>query len=939
MLKQSLKSKDYEKYAIYFLEKLEKKAPYAYVQATHCLLNYGKRKSTFTEVNNFYLNAVKDDSELEDIYRMMIGVERQNSEKEAKLFNFEKLIENIFVMIHIKNPELLAQLEKLDISDRMRKNFTSPQEIVDSVICEIMKIDGVDPKEWQKNLLEAAGLEEQDIVEKKNSITFEEDKTEEAPRDETINNDEKLFRTLKNKLSENELAIFSKIFILFSKNIIGYYEFYILTENFLIKAGKEWCIEIKKEIDAREHSRSNNNFFNIKNVIKNIESPLNKSYKRIEKGLKFITNSKSLINKEYMGIAQGTESQGNGDEIKKVLKIQQEISLLSVEDQMYEVDLTLLQMRFVVNTLKKIENLNPDSPLLEKLIVKITNLGVLQLIFGGRSLEFLKTLLNKPEVATFLSYHIQKKIDKIQNISSDRLSQEWLRVMGDNYYKSLDLRSNFIKICEKRAIHPKTLIQELKNQTFESNKVFLLNSFNNFLYSECELLDFVSLYPNENKNNPAFALKLNDGKVFGDLIFFLNIFIKFKVQNSERDKVIATIDKIIENFFPISSLMDRKKLIKNSNTFIEVSDLFVKVTELEHLLYPNKLFYFSAKTKIEINSEKVNDVEAKIKEVCNLCIRKKSIELMDQKNIEKIFNDIIDVKNDEYNGEIILANAASKNSSRSFFGTQNCYLAYRYFAMIYSKFEYIKKLSFEKLGSEYLYDIFKKILLYNIVDIIDNQKYEDLMRMLFDLKAGVFFSIDKIFLSFCKNQLDELSNFSFNMSSTTFDGLSNFSEPEESIFAKVCYKQLDLQNVSQKVSKANNSISSKILNAEICEILKFEYIIKDDLFLIYRLKSIFPTSLNTLKDFLEKNNHLMMFKIKSELSINENNNVICRYRLPIAFINKYQKSGPIFSNTEDVILNQVREDHDLLERRRVEKEKRRQKFYDMIKTDKSRKFD
>lgn len=114
--------------------------------------------------------------------------------------------------------------------------------------------------------------------------------------------------------------------------------------------------------------------------------------------------------------------------------------------------------------------------------------------------------------------------------------------------------------------------------------------------------------------------------------------------------------------------------------------------------------------------------------------------------IEKDFNDKINSNDsqEEFFQEMNIKNTENSNH-RVFFASYQYYLLYRYFIFLFEWFQFAKKISFKIGKDSKIYNLFKKLLLFNINSVIDNSTYEDSIRAVFLEYSGVFLNFDKIF--------------------------------------------------------------------------------------------------------------------------------------------------------------------------------------------------
>lgn len=265
--------------------------------------------------------------------------------------------------------------------------------------------------------------------------------------------EQKVVADLRARLAPPDLEVFSNIFSLFANNIVSYNEFVKMIDEFMPRIGKDTLVSLKSLIDQRENSRKLNCRFNNKLWAKEMDSPLNRSYKKIEPVLRFVSGAHPLINKTYMCQASGSENApGNIEEQRKCLKNSNEIDLLKVEDEMHEFDSTLAQLAFASRSMHSIaeEKITPAQK--QALINKVSNTGILVYIFGPQSAEILRKTATDAKLAAFVEKICSEKLESLRSSIKHHFEENWHKVFNDNYYKALDLRSNSIKSSEKKYI-------------------------------------------------------------------------------------------------------------------------------------------------------------------------------------------------------------------------------------------------------------------------------------------------------------------------------------------------------------------------------------------------------------------------------------------------------------------------------------------------------
>ena len=143
----------------------------------------------------------------------------------------------------------------------------------------------------------------------------------------------------------------------------------------------------------------------------------------------------------------------------------------------------------------------------------------------------------------------------------------WKKQMDSHYYKSLDIKSNFIKILERKKLINKNLIKELKRQALLNknfpNGIILVDTIND-LHQKDNI--FKILKTTKHLYNPVIGFKIGDKKVIEDCVDVLGQYILFSKQGNTSEIMIyfELMKKMIVNFFKIDMDVGQVKIRKPS---------------------------------------------------------------------------------------------------------------------------------------------------------------------------------------------------------------------------------------------------------------------------------------------------------------------------------------------------------------------------------------
>lgn len=692
----------------------------------------------------------------------------------------------------------------------------------------------------------------------------------EEPPSDNLRIEENVFKVLRHKLSTADYNCIMKNLFLYMKNIISYFEFVKLSEKLLIKVEKEVCMALKEMVEGRERSRTANNVFNIKLQLQELESKNeNRSYKRIiTVELNSGANENAFINKTFMATAHGNESAVNFDEgiHKKAVKNLSEETLFKVEDEIHEFDSIIHQTQVALTWIRTLARKNLPNEKVLDLCRKLSNIRILNYLYGTKGSQIIDELKNRPpELLDLVEKRIYEKLEILKAARAEFSEKHWQQQQSGNYYKALDARSNSLKFAEKRFFNNKGFLGRLKDGD-RTDQVILGDSLSSLLgHSSTKTIEMPAP-SNSDSNfwNPIICFSLKDKAIMSDIVFFLRTFIKLsKMSGNEKERANNFIERVICNFLRIPPPSSAVR-----NSLPNKDELFSKIVDFERHLYPHKGFYYSDKLTLKVDESNFSNAKAFLQSVDSSRNQQTSNTSNDAKDLtdnsknkpKDSSRQDRDVKiegadftqNDSPNNDtnnntqarsnphemVIESQDSYSDICNSYYSSQQYYLIYQYFILLYERFDYASHFSRTSFGNNELYEFFKQILVMQLFGILDISQYEDAIRMLFDHQSGVFLNFDKLLHNCVKNiPNDEFSSFVLNLNNAIFDSQSNIVKiPEQVLFAKTYVKLVDQSSANSKASK-NNTNTVSAANPSIGELLKFEINFEKGMFIVHRVRT------------------------------------------------------------------------------------------------------
>lgn len=113
--------------------------------------------------------------------------------------------------------------------------------------------------------------------------------------------------------------------------------------------------------------------------------------------------------------------------------------------------------------LSQVERERDDSIKVKTVLRKLRNVKVLNLIYEKKSEQILDLAVESPSyILPLIKKRVEQRLKVLELQKKEYFSPKWRLTMENNFYKALDVKSNSIKIREKKHLVNKNLIQELR---------------------------------------------------------------------------------------------------------------------------------------------------------------------------------------------------------------------------------------------------------------------------------------------------------------------------------------------------------------------------------------------------------------------------------------------------------------------------------------------
>ena len=173
------------------------------------------------------------------------------------------------------------------------------------------------------------------------------------------------------------------------------------------------------------------------------------------------------LNDEWVSVPSGSEDFSYAHYRKN----QYEESLFKCEDDRFELDMLIetnaSTMRVLEQMLEEADKARGGSAThkLNLSLLRAVHLKAIQRVYGDHGAEMVDHLKRAPRIALQVVLpRLKAKDDEWRKARRD-MNKIWRDVYKDNYYKSLDHRSFYFKQVDKKSLHPKHFLWEMRTQT------------------------------------------------------------------------------------------------------------------------------------------------------------------------------------------------------------------------------------------------------------------------------------------------------------------------------------------------------------------------------------------------------------------------------------------------------------------------------------------
>eukprot|EP00026_Physarum_polycephalum_P000301 Phypoly_transcript_00301.p1 GENE.Phypoly_transcript_00301~~Phypoly_transcript_00301.p1 ORF type:complete len:1683 (+),score=475.87 Phypoly_transcript_00301:157-5205(+) len=173
----------------------------------------------------------------------------------------------------------------------------------------------------------------------------------------------------------------------------------------------------------------------------------------------------AVLNDIWVSVPTGSED----FTFKNQRKNQYEEVLFKCEDERYELDLVIELNTSAIRALEPIKQKLAGLTEEEAATFKMESLDPLharsiERIYGDKGVEILEGIYANPSIAVPIVLQRLKQKDFEWHKSKQEWDKVWREITAKNYHKSLDHQSFFFKQAEKKALSPKVLLAEIKQQ-------------------------------------------------------------------------------------------------------------------------------------------------------------------------------------------------------------------------------------------------------------------------------------------------------------------------------------------------------------------------------------------------------------------------------------------------------------------------------------------
>ncbi|CAD8206788.1 unnamed protein product [Paramecium pentaurelia] len=440
-----------------------------------------------------------------------------------------------------------------------------------------------------------------------------------------------------------------------------------------------------------------------------------RSYVRMPIGYAKANNNPEILNHSWVSVPFGSEDQSFLIMRKNTFEEQ----LFKSEDERFEFDVNIQQIKRTINLLQEIIDGNKDE---QVLVNKVIDMRILQQLYRNQTQdqnEIIQLFQTKPvESAKILIKRVKQKLNELVSARNTKAKQVWETVSTINFHRSLDHRSFYFKKNDKLVINGQRFVREIeeyaKNVLIKylgtKDHVFIKRKADNiqftfddtFLNSLAQMTNIKPFLPKQmplaapTKENvrfcPLISLWMGNEQILQECGQFIIHYLQIMGGNNSLDKRNGTflMIKLINHFFQVPMKP------------MQISELILNDTKL----------------KTEIADLEIYDIHY---------------------NPEETTFSIPEIEN-EPPGHFLNLQPRVKSTT---YVTQNLYILLRFLHTIYQRLEMAYIISKQNnLGKDKRYNVFKSALFLSLK--AKDFKYEDHLRSLFGKHGFIFSTLEKV---------------------------------------------------------------------------------------------------------------------------------------------------------------------------------------------------
>ncbi|CAK93289.1 unnamed protein product (macronuclear) [Paramecium tetraurelia] len=466
-----------------------------------------------------------------------------------------------------------------------------------------------------------------------------------------------------------------------------------------------------------------------------------RSYVRMPIGYAKANNNQEILNHSWVSVPFGSEDQSFLIMRKNTFEEQ----LFKSEDERFEFDVNIQQIKRTINLLQEIIDGNKEDPIL---IAKVIDMRILQQLYRNQTQdqnEVLQIFQSKPtESAKILIKRVKQKLNELIQARNNKAKQVWENVSLNNFHRSLDHRSFYFKKNDKLVINGQRFAREIEEYaknvlikhlgskehvfikrkqdqiqyTFENSFLNSLAQMTNIRPTLPKQMPLISSTKDNIRFSPLISLWMGNEQILQECGQFVIHYLQIMGGNNSLDKRNGTI-----------------LMIKLINHFFQVPMKPMQISQLTLI---------DTKLKNEIQELEIYDIHY---------------------NPEDASISIPAIENESPG---LFLNLQPKVKLTTYV-TQNLYILLRFLHTIYQRLEMAYVISQQnKLGQDKRYNLFKSALFLSLK--AKDFKYEDHLRSLFGKHGFIFSTLEKVFhdaakqLAVCASDVVTMSYFEKSVS-------------------------------------------------------------------------------------------------------------------------------------------------------------------------------